>query len=398
MIQTRLGFSGVPRQAWVLLAGNTLDNLGLGLFFPILPLFVESRGGGPALVGIIGASALIGNLLTQQPGGWLADRYNRRRIVIASMAAYGVFFLVYLVPVPVDWLIGIRFVHAALGGFYIPAARALLADLTPVNMRATVYGHWQGSGMSGFLIGPIIGGGVAGQFGLKPVFIGSAIACLAGAVMLVSLPRAPRVAEAAPTSDGLPRQVPRRLLALLLPAILAGAAWSYMSGAYSAVWVLYMTALGGSPLVAGLSLTAYSLPVVLFSGAAGRLGDRFGIRTMVFYTLLFSAMAAVGYAFTRSIPLVIGLSFLEALFTIGGMPAVLAEISRVVPSHQQGRAQGLFSMLTIGVQAIGSLGSGLLFQQQITLPFIAVAGVCVAAMAAVPFLGRRPAVVAAEPA
>jgi MFS family permease len=119
---------------------------------------------------------------------------------------------------------------------------------------------------------------------------------------------------------------------------------------------------------------------------------------MVFYTLLFSAMAAVGYAFTRSIPLVIGLSFLEALFTIGGMPAVLAEISRVVPSNQQGRAQGLFSMLTIGVQAIGSLGSGLLFQQQITLPFIAVAGVCIAAMAAVPFLGRRPAVVAAEPA
>jgi MFS family permease len=108
-------------------------------------------------------------------------------------------------------------------------------------------------------------------------------------------------------------------------------------------------------------------------------------------------MAAVGYAFTRSIPLVIGLSFLEALFTIGGMPAVLAEISRVVPSHQQGRAQGLFSMLTIGVQALGSLGSGLLFQQQITLPFLAVAGVCVVAMAAVPFLGRRPPLLVPEP-
>jgi hypothetical protein len=54
-------------------------------------------------------------------------------------------------------------------------------------------------------------------------------------------------------------------------------------------------------------------------------------------------------------------------------------------------------MLTIGVQALGSLGSGLLFQQQITLPFLAVAGVCVVAIAAVPFLGRRPALLAPEP-
>jgi len=136
VIQTRLGFSGVPRAAWVLLAGNILDNLGLGLFFPILPLFVEGRGGGPVLVGVIGASALLGNLLVQAPGGWLADRYNRRTIVILSMAAYGIFFLAYLVPLPVNTLIGIRFVHAAVGGFYMPAARALLADLTPTEMRA----------------------------------------------------------------------------------------------------------------------------------------------------------------------------------------------------------------------------------------------------------------------
>jgi MFS family permease len=157
VIQTRLGFSGVPRAAWVLLAGNILDNLGLGLFFPILPLFVERRGGGPALVGVIGASALLGNLLVQAPGGWLADRFNRRTIVILSMAAYALFFLVYLIPLPVNTLIGIRFVHAAVGGFYMPAARALLADLTPTEMRATVFGHWQGSSMGGFVIGPVIG-------------------------------------------------------------------------------------------------------------------------------------------------------------------------------------------------------------------------------------------------
>ena len=397
MIQTRLGFSGVPRDAWVLLAGNILDNLGLGLFFPILPLFVEGRGGGPVLVGVIGASALLGNLLVQAPGGWLADRFNRRTIVIVSMAAYGVFFLVYLVPLPVNTLVGIRFVHAAVGGFYMPAARALLADLTPPRMRATVFGHWQGSSMGGFLIGPIIGGGLA-LFGLNLVFAGSALACLGGAAMLVSLPRRTVLPEQPVADAALSGLVPGRLLLVLLPAVLAGAAWSYMAGVYNAMWVLYMTALGGSTLVAGLSVSVYSLPVILFSGAAGRLGDRFGIRTMVASTLLFAGLFAVAYGFTRSIPVVMGLSFLEALCTLGGMPAVYAEISRVVPASQQGRAQGLFGMFTVGVESLGSLGGGFLFTYWITLPFLSIAVICLLALGAVPLLGRRPRAPESAPA
>ena len=169
-----------------------------------------------------------------------------------------------------------------------------------------------------------------------------------------------------------------------------------MGGVYTAVWVLYVTALGGSPLVTGLSISVYSLPVILFSGAAGRLGDRFGIRKMVFLTLIFTGISAVAYGLTRSIPLVMALSFVEALSTLGGMPAVYAEISRVIPSSQQGRAQGLFGMFTVGVEALGALGAGFLFIYWIALPFISVAVVCLLALAAVPFLGRQPKLPAAE--
>lgn len=390
-----MGLSGVPRPAWVLLFGNTLENLGLGLFFPILPLFVERRGGTAALVGVIGACALLGNLLMQAPGGWLADRIDRRLIVIVSIALYGMAFLAYLVPLPVNTLIAVRFLHASVGGFYMPAARALLADLTPIDMRATVFGHYQASSMGGFVLGPVIGGALA-AVNLDIVFLCAALACLGGAAMLVSLPRRVESREQA-RAEGVVGGVSPRLLILLLPAVGAAVAWQYMGGVYGAMWVLYMTELGANPLVAGLSVSVYSIPIVLFSGAAGRLGDRYGIRPMVFTTLLFSAIFAVAYAFTRSIPVVIALGFLEALCTLGGMPAVMAEISRAVPSSQQGRAQGLFNMFTVGFQAVGSLAGGFLLVAWIAAPFISIAVICSLALVSVPFLGRRPQSAAAIP-
>ncbi|HVD00323.1 MAG TPA: MFS transporter [Candidatus Dormibacteraeota bacterium] len=388
MIQARLGLTGVPRAAWVLLGGNVFDNFGYGMFFAILPLFIEGRGGNPGLVGIIGAAAMAGNLAVQAPAGWLADRFSRRAIVVASLGAYGLCFFLYLLPLPVWTLIGVRFAHAAVGGFYLPAARALLADLTPRHLRATAFGHWQGSGMGGFLVGPTVGGGLAVLFGFPIVFVAAALAGLVGAAFLTRLPSRVEVeAETGEEAAGTP--VLGRLVLLLLPAMLVSLAWFYASGAYNAMWVLYMTALGASPLVAGLSLTFYSLPIVLLSGAGGRLADRYGIRVLTLGTLLGTGVFALFYALTRSIPVVMGLGFAEALFTVGGMPAIYAEISRAVPSSQQGRAQGIFGSFTIGVQALGSLAGGFLFSYWIVLPFMSIAAACLAGIFGIPFLGRR---------
>jgi len=253
--------------------------------------------------------------------------------------------------------------------------------------------------MGGFLIGPSLGGGLAVLFGFPVVFVSAMFAGLIGAALLSRLPAR---AESEPETDDEARGEPifGRLALLLLPAMLVSLAWFYASGVYNAMWVLYMTALGSSPLVAGLSLTFYSLPVVLLSGAGGRLADRYGIRALTFATLFGTGVFALFYALTRNIPLVMGLGFAEALFTVGGMPAIYAEISRAVPSSQQGRAQGIFGFFTIAVQALGSLGGGFLFAYWIVAPFLSIAAVCLLGLAAIPWLGRRrPATeVAAEPA
>lgn len=395
MLNARLPTGGVRREAWILLGGNFLDNVGLGLFFPILPLYVTQRGGTPALVGIIGASALLGNVVAQTPGGWLADRYSRRGLVIASMLAYGLFFLVYLVPLPVQGLVAIRFFHAAIGGVYQPAARALLADLTPADRRGAAFGRWQASNMGGFLVGPVAGG-VLASASVRFVFLGAAAACVLGGLLCLSLPRIRRSLEHALPVGTLP-VASRRLIVLLLPASAAGAAWGWMNGAYGAAWSLYMLSLGGGPFAIGLSISLFSLPVVLLSGYSGQLQDRYGPRLIIIASLFFGGLFATFYALTRSVPLVISLGLIEGICTVGGMPAAMAEISRLADSAQQGRAQGIFSTFSVAAQAAGALAAGFLFQLSHSLPFLSIAAACWLALFATPFIGRR-APVQTEPA
>lgn len=395
MLSARLPTGGIRREAWILLSGNFLGNIGLGLFFPILPLFVTGRGGSPALVGIIGASALFGNVLAQTPGGWLADRYSRRLLVILSNLAYGLFFLVYLVPLPVVALIAVRFLHAAAGGVYQPAARALLADLTPADRRGVAFGQWQASNMGGFLIGPLLGGLLA-SFSLRYVFIGAAAACVLSSALCTTLPEVRRNLEHAVPSGVLPIGS-RRLFALLAPASVAGAAWGWMNGAYGSAWSLYMVSLGGGPFAIGLSISLFSLPVVLLSGLSGQLQDRIGPRLIVGSSLFFGGLFATFYALTQSVPLVIGLGLIEGICTVGGMPAAMAEISRLADSSQQGRAQGIFSTFNVAAQAGAALAAGFLFQVSHSLPFLSITAACWLALLAAPFIGRR-APARAEPA
>ena len=389
-VLTTLGFGGVSRTGWILLGGNLFNAIGLGIIYPVLPLFVVQRGGSYLLVGVVAAAALAGNVLAQVPAGWLADRIDRRLIAVVSLALDGAGFAVYLIPMPVESLVVVRFLHAAVGGFYQPAARALLADLTPYERRGSIYGLWQSSTMGGYLIGPVVGG-LIGLFSLELVFVGSAAVGLAASWVMTTLPRRIRPVEA--EASGRRMAFDGRLLVALIPAIILGGAWQYFAGVYATIWVLYITALGGSTLVAGLTITLYTIPLIVLGGAAGALSDRFGARLVVFTSLLFCSIFAVLYATTRSIPLVIVLQFTEAFLTVGGMPAILAEVSRAAPPSMQGRAQGLFNLFTLGAEGAGSLGGGFLFGYGLYFPILSGAAVCLVAIAAVPFLGRNvPAV------
>jgi len=261
------------RTFWTLLAGNTLTMIGIGFFLPILPLLIAARGGGAAVVGLIFASGVVARALVQYPAGWLSDRVGRRPVILGALFMYALIFPLYALPLPPVAIIAVRFVHALAGGSYEPASIALIADLTRSDRRGAAFSRLRASDTLGLLIGPVIGGLVAG-LRLEYVFIAGAVVCLCAALLLLRLPRAARLSAAPP---GPEQQVRSRSLLWMLAPVLALAApifWTF--GIFDAVWSLYLTSRGATPFLVGLSFATYALPIVALAGLAGGLTDRLG--------------------------------------------------------------------------------------------------------------------------
>ena len=364
---------GMHRRAlWTLYAGNLLTSIGLWFFLPLLPIFIGRRGGSPALIGAVFAAGLLANAAIRYPAGWAADRWGTRPVLLGSMAAYSVLFLVYLLPLPLVAFVGVRFLHGAAAGAYWPAANGLIAHVTPANQRGRAFGFMQSTLMAGMLIGPGIGGFIA-LFDLSAVFVVSACVCGAAILALALLPNV----RAEPSLDAPVGAL--RVARRLTPLIALGAGTSYMIGTFDTIWPLYLTYRGASTLAVGISFVAFALPAMLLSAQAGAFGDRLGPRRIVVVALLATAFFSSLYPFIASVPWLIGLGLIEGALTISGGPSLIAEVSRTGDPGHQARTQGVFQTVQTSIQIVGALAGGALFGLSPTYAFLAIAAVCLVA-------------------
>jgi MFS transporter, DHA1 family, tetracycline resistance protein len=361
------------RPLWTLLAGNALTTIGIGFFLPILPLLVAARGGGSALVGLVFAAGVVARALVQYPAGRLSDRVGRRPVIVGSLLLYALIFPIYVLPIPPAALIGVRFAHALAAGGYEPAALALIADLTRADRRGAAYSRLRASDTLGLLLGPALGGLVAG-FRLEYVFIAGAVVCLAAAALMLALPRPP---PRQPEQGPAPAPVgPGRLLWALLPILALATPIFWTFGVYDTVWSLYITSRGATPLLVGISFATYALPIVAFAGLAGGLADRLGwVRAGTLSVLTFGLLAST-YPFISSVAVLILVGFLEGSLTAAGQPALNAAVSRVAPPSAQGQTQGVYQTGLNVAQVLGALAGGWLYQARPVYAFLSATAVC----------------------
>jgi len=169
-----------------------IDTIGFGIILPVMPqLIVELTGETVAR-----ATLLAGGLLTTYAVlqfacgpvmGNLSDRFGRRPVLLASLAAFAFDYLLMGFAPTIGWLFFGRAVAGIAGAVYSPAM-AYIADVSPPEKRAQSFGLIGAGFGLGFIIGPAIGG-LLGELGPRaPFFAAAALAALNFLYGLIVLP------------------------------------------------------------------------------------------------------------------------------------------------------------------------------------------------------------------
>ena len=188
------------RDFTLVVIGQIISLFGNAILRFALPLYLLRQTGSPALFGAVGAAAFIPAVLCAPIGGVLADRVNKRNIMVAldfSTAGLILAFTLFLERAPLAPLTAACLMLLyGIAGAYQPAVQAsipLLASadqLTRANAVINMVGTLSG------LLGPVVGGVLFGAFGLRPIlWVGVACFFLSAVMELfIRIPHRPRAA------------------------------------------------------------------------------------------------------------------------------------------------------------------------------------------------------------
>ena len=337
-----------------------IDSTSFGIVLPVLPaLIMELTGSG------LGAAATYGGWLAFVFAamqffcapllGNLSDRYGRRPVLLFSMLALGLDYLVMGVAPSLVWLFVGRLIAGIAGATYAPAY-AYIADVSPPEQRAQNFGLVGAAFGIGFILGPAVGG-LLGTLGPRaPFFVAGAFALFNFAFGFFALPESLQPESRRPfewsraNPLGTLRQM--RKYPIVLGLATAAFLWQLGHQVMPAIWAFYtMLRFGWSVTAVGYSLAAVGIVMAVSQGVLTRfLIPALGGERRAAMVGLFAGIAVyVIYAFgAHGWVMYVGIAgqVLVALY----WPSINAIMSREIPPTAQGELQG-------GMASLGSVAA-----------------------------------------
>jgi EmrB/QacA subfamily drug resistance transporter len=139
--------------------------------------------------------------------GSMADRFGRRRVFQAGLAAFGLGSLLCGLAPGIGWLIAARVLQGAGGTMLNPVAMSIVATTFPGRAeRARAIGVFGSVSGLALALGPVLGGALVGGFGWRAVFwvnVPVVAAAIAGTALFVPESRAARARRFDPVGQAL---------------------------------------------------------------------------------------------------------------------------------------------------------------------------------------------------
>ena len=346
-----------------------VDLVGFGLVIPLLPYYAERFAASPLQMTTLFATYSLMAMVTAPLWGRLSDRVGRRPVLMASMAAAALAYL-GLAFADALWMVFAARAFAGICAGNIAAAQAYIADVTPPDKRARGMGMIGAAFGLGFIIGPVIGGIVAGDDIrtadlTTPGLIAAAMSATAFLGVVALLPesrKAPGSGRApsrvAALREALAQPVLARLLVVFFLVIVA---FSGMETTF-AWWAIAQFGWGPRP-IGFVFFYVGLLSALMQGGLIGPLTRRFGEERLMLGGLILIAVGLLVMPFARTLPvLLVALSALA--LGMGAMqPSINSLISRRAGAEQQGEVLGVAQSVGGLSRVLGPLIAGTLFNE-----------------------------------
>ncbi len=378
----------------LVLIGQIISLFGNAILRFALPLYLLRQTGSSTLYGVVTACSFLPMIVFSLAGGVIADRVNKRNImVVLDFTTAGIIFVYYLLYgllslVPL--LIVVLMLLYGIAGAYQPAVQASIPVLLSRDNILKGNSAVNAVNTLANLIGPILGGVLFGLWGLAPVLILSIVCFTASAIMeiFIHIPfiRPDRKTKFWPVlktdlKDSvfyLRTEKPVFIRVVILLALFNLVLSSVM---VVGIPVMVVNILQMNDLFLGIAQASLGLGGILGGVLGGILSDKLKLRSTYLYLLLCAAAAAImGIAlFPFMLPLagyiiicVMSIVAMAAatLFTV----QLCAAIQRQTPQALIGKIMAFVMTVSNCASPVGQAFYGVLFDISAAMPYLILFG------------------------
>jgi MFS transporter, DHA1 family, multidrug resistance protein len=339
------------------------------MVLPFLSLYIETFGNFPEKYvqqwsGWTFGITFVTAFLFSPVWGRIGDKFGRKKILIFS--AFGMAFSIFMMGfVESVWQLFILRLFMGIFSGFISMSQAFISTQTPKDIAGRVLGTLQTGGITGSLVGPLLGGVLADSFGYSATFQGTSIAIFVSAILVMltteyKMSDGKKGTKSSYTSKEVLAHIVKN--PLLLSVLLISTLIQIAHFSIQPILSLYVNEIHGHEnlaLYSGIAFSAAGLGNLMMARQWGKIADKIGY-VKILITLLF--MAAIVYlpgGFVTSIWQLVIIRFLLGIAIGGIVPVRVAYIRQEAPISMQGEVLGYNTSLRFLGNVIGPVMGGM---------------------------------------
>jgi MFS family permease len=379
---------------------QAISDVGDGMTFMALLLLVNALTHSTVALAALSIAVAVPSMVGGIMAGAVADRFDRRRIMIASDTVRALLVLGFVVVGSIERLpilYVVAFLQASIGTLFSPARGALIPRVVPAEGLMAANGIGQMSRVIGNLVGTAITGVLFAATGEAwPVFILDALTFFASVAIVSRVSSslgAPDPATAHQLTGGLGASAVAGLRLIgrspSLIATVAGLAIAMLGlGAVNVLFVPFLiNELGASAAWAGPLEAAQTISMVLSAGMIGVVAARFSAQSLMVGGMVGVGAMIVALSAAPNVFVLLGILFVVGWFVAPAHAATQTIIQTTTTDAMRGRVLGAMNAATSTSSIVSMAAAGILAGiVGIRMVFLAGGLICLAAAVATALL------------